>query len=409
VKRTTTLERKVGTKEFQFKPQLPLVDDLGDAITYVMQNHAIERCEERGIGIMEVYSVIADAQRTTSARDGTRTLVRGDLRVVVDPERKSIVTVVDLDEDARSEPRTPLNPLVHKGVKVPPKKAAAGKSSSLDEAWCLVTHKDEDMRKVFITPELAEKLLGLNHHNRPLRRKEVEAWKLKLREGEFRCTHQGVAIDSKGSLQDGQHRLTAIFEEGIGTFMWVAVGCEPDNFDVIDTGLNRNYGDVLYLSGETDVFVLGSTVRLIHLYLTRDYIAWGKSKISNHMVMEAFRKDPNGHREATRMGRVLTANIPLTRTAGGAAFYVISRVNKANVVEDFFDGLASGAGLSREDPRLTLKRMLERKARDRERAFAAEHLALTVKCWNAWAEGAEVRQFSWKRTEDMPRVTKLER
>jgi hypothetical protein len=415
MKRATTLTRKVGTRELtvRIRPQLPLVDDLGDATSYVMQDHAIERCEERGIGIMEVYSVIADPHRTSNGRatkDGeSRRLVRGDLEVVVNPSTKKIVTVVDLDEESRVVARTPLNPLIPKGAKVPPRQKAVGKASTLDEAWCLVVHKDEDMRKVFITPELAHKLLELNHHNRALRRPDVDAWKQKLREGEFRCTHQGVAIDSKGSLQDGQHRLTAIEEEGIGTFMWVAVGTEPENFDVIDTGRNRSYGDVLHLSGETNVFVLGATVRLIHLYLTRDYAGWGKGKISNHVVMEAFRKDPAGYREAIRMGYVIGQGIPLTKTAGGAAFYVINRVNKKPNVDEFFEGLITGADIGRSDPRLVLRRSLERKARDRERAFGAEHLALTVKTWNAWVEGVDMKTVSWKRNEDMPRVTRLER
>lgn len=386
---------------------MPLVADTLSVEHFILTDHAIERCMERGIGIMEVYSALAEPTGNyADAVKDNRVYVRGDVRVVVDMRKKVVITVADLNEARRTEPRHPINPLIPKKGAVPMPRASTKVSQSLDEAWVLVAHAEPDYRLITVTPELAAKLLELNVHNRPLRNADVQEWMAKIASGEYKPTHQGGAMDSKGNLQDGQHRLTAIANGNIAVQMWFSVGQPPENFDILDTGRNRNYGDVLALSGEADVFALGSTVRLVHLFLGRDYAQWSKGKITNHVVMEEFRKDPDGYRAALAMGRQITAGIPVTRTAAGAAFYVISRVNPKGRVEEFFDGLISGAIGDRRDPRLVLKRNVERAARERERANAALHLALVIKTWNAWVEGEEIRVLSWRRTESMPRVTR---
>lgn len=393
-------------------PQMPLVDDIAGVSDYVPTEHAIQRCQERGIGILEVYSALADPQVTRSNRNdpNLRTYMRGDLRVTVDLEGKRIVTVVDVDADERETPREPLHPFVEKGRSSVPRRTQTDNSDVLDDAWILLPHKQDDKRKVKITPALAARILELNRHNRQLRRADVEDFKRKIEAGEFRTTHQGIAIDSKMTLQDGQHRLTAIAEGTKAVMMWVAVGQDPANFDVIDVGRNRSYADVLFLAGESDPADLGAAVRLVQLYRNTDYGSWTKNKISNHLVMETFNSDKDGFRDAKQMGKWINKNIPITKTAGAAAFYIIMKANPRHeaTVEDFFEGLATGADVPGGDPRHVLIRNVQRAARNRERAFAAEHLALIIKCWNAFVERRSVNVLSWKRAEPMPRVTKME-
>lgn len=289
--------------------------------------------------------------------------------------------------------------------------AAAANQQALDEAWVLAPHKEQEYRLVLVTPELAGKLLERNTHNRPIRPKDVAEWEAKFATGEVGTTHQGIAVDTKGILQDGQHRCAAIFHSGVSVQMWVAVGMPPENFKLIDGGRNRSYGDVLALEGETDVAVLGATVRLVHLFESREYSAWNTGKITNAQVMEAFRGDPIGFRTAIREGRIIGGKngIPMTKTAASAGFYLISKVNAAETVAEFFDGLVTGAGLMGGDIRLVLRRNLNNASKARERATAAVHLALLIKTWNAWIEGSDLRVLTFRRDERMPRVTRMER
>lgn len=395
---------------------LPLVDDLAGAERYIMTSHAIERAEERGIGIMEIYSAVADPQSVTPGDGDKRNYFRGDLRITVDEGTKTIITVIDIFEMERASPRVPLIPEIGRTERM----AARTKSTTatvsanqqaLDEAWVLAAHKEQEYRLILVTPDLAGKLLERNTHNRPIRPKDVAEWQQRFVAGEVGTTHQGIAVDTKGILQDGQHRCAAIFHSGVSVRMWVAVGMPPENFALIDGGRNRNYADVLALSGETDVTVLGATVRLVHLFESREYSVWNSSKITNAQVMDVFMADPIGFRDAIRQGRIIGGKngIPMTKTAASAGFYLISKVNNPVTVEEFFDGLVTGAGLMGGDIRLVLRRNLNNAAKEKVRATGAVHLALLIKTWNAWAEGSDLRVLTFRRDERMPRVTKLEK
>src|SRR3954470_23260605 len=144
---TATLDRGVRAR---LKQQRPLVDTT-NVEHLVMSDHAIERCEERNVGIIEAYSAIAEPDYTNSGTSNGRPAthyIRGDVRVVV--AENTIVTVADLEEDHRTEPRVPLTPMIGKGNKI------ARRSQTLDEAWVFLKHDEPDCRLLNITPALAE-------------------------------------------------------------------------------------------------------------------------------------------------------------------------------------------------------------------------------------------------------------
>lgn len=395
----------------QPRPLLP-IEDLEEVIRqYRMTDHAIERCGERGIGILEVYSAIADPSQVLGGSDGVvkrnATYQRGDIGVVVATDN-SIVTVIDHDADFRARPRQPLTPFQTGGPSV----AARTKSSSslaLDEAWALIPHTDDEYRKIDVTPQLGRKLLGMNTHNRPIRPGDVAVWKHRFVGGEYARTHQGIAIDSSGVLQDGQNRLTAAVELDIPFSSWVAVGMPPANFDKLDAGRQRSNADVLAILGQGDPFVLGSTVRLTHLYKTNDTSSWSKIKVTPAGVVDIFNGDPERYSAAVRQGRRFASSaVNLTRTAAAAGFYLIARVNSAGPVAEFFEGLITGADVPKGDPRLALARNVSGAKERGKRSDAAEHLALLIKAWNLWAGGkGNVTTLMWRRNEPMPRVLKF--
>jgi hypothetical protein len=395
-----------GKPADRLRERLPLVpaDKLSSVTHYVMSDHAIERCEERGVGIMEVYSTIADPQFTQpSRRNDVTTYIRGDLKVSVTDH--TIVTVIDLEEDHRTTPRVPLNPLISKGAaKMSARNGVS--SSGLDDTWCLLAHPKPDIRLIVVTPALAEKLLSLNSHNRPFTKTLVAQYEADIENDQWKLTHQGVALDTTPALQDGQHRLQAIVNTGKAQPMYVAVGMDPANFAVIDVGRNRKFSDVLSMEGYTDTNNLGATARLVFLYLHRNFVS--THKVSNASVVELVGGDPKNFMLAMAMGRTLATNVMITRSAAGAGYYLIKRVNAATPVNEFFDSLVTGENLPTGDPRPKLRKVIATQARERRRN-GPEQLALLIKAWNAWAEGREVGVLSWRRTEQMPRVTRYER
>lgn len=387
--------------------QLPLLEQelIDEATHFVMSDHAIERCEERQVGILEAYSAIARPQSSYTRADGATVYRRGDLQVVT--RENTILTVVDVDETYRISPRVPLNPLIARGAKVA-KRSNGVSSSNADEMWCLVPHPEPDIRLVLITPTLAEKLLGLNSANRPLNRRLVATYVEEINEGRWQLTHQGVALSTDSMLLDGQHRLHAIVETGKAQQMFVAVGMADSNFAVIDTGRNRKYSDVLSLQGYSDAWAMGSTARLIYLYLHKDFV--GTYRVPNSEVVNTVQADEKLFLLSMNVGRQLYKNMSFNRSAGGAGYYIIRRTNSVAATTDFFDSLITGADMHSGDPRLALRRVVANMARSKGRSIGAEHLALLIKTWNSWCDGKnDVRHLSWRRTESMPRAARFER
>ncbi len=97
-----------------------------------------------------------------------------------------------------------------------------------------------------ITPTLAAELLQKNATNRPLRPSHVNTLAGVMARGQFQTTHQGVALNTRGELVDGQHRLMAVIKSGMTVKMPVAFGVNADDYRalMIDVGLKRSTSDL---------------------------------------------------------------------------------------------------------------------------------------------------------------------
>lgn len=98
---------------------------------------------------------------------------------------------------------------------------------------------------VLVTPKLAEEILNKNEDNRPLRASHVTALAKAMKRGEWKLTHQAIAISPEGRLLDGQHRLWAVIESEVSATMLVARNVPADTYDCLDIGKKRTISDVL--------------------------------------------------------------------------------------------------------------------------------------------------------------------
>jgi hypothetical protein len=96
-----------------------------------------------------------------------------------------------------------------------------------------------------ITPEKAAELLSHNFSNRPVRKNHVSGLASAIKRGEWRLTHQGIAVSESGGLVDGQHRLHAIIQAGVPVTAIVVRGVDASTFDSIDIGERRSLSDTL--------------------------------------------------------------------------------------------------------------------------------------------------------------------
>jgi hypothetical protein len=104
----------------------------------------------------------------------------------------------------------------------------------------------KSVEKIMITPEMAKSLLEKNSSNRPLSISTVKKYAFEMKQGSWKNTHQGIAVDETGQIIDGQHRLTAIIESGISIMTTLSIykGNVKTLLIPLDRGKNRTVAEV---------------------------------------------------------------------------------------------------------------------------------------------------------------------
>ena len=93
-----------------------------------------------------------------------------------------------------------------------------------------------------ITPEIAANLLETNSNNRKISAGTVQAYASDILNNNWDETvGVAISIDENGVLRDGQHRLSAIVQAGIGIHTWVCRNVSSDG--IYDNNRKRSNSD----------------------------------------------------------------------------------------------------------------------------------------------------------------------
>lgn len=285
----------------------------------------------------------------------------------------------------------------------------------VEKEWFTTKHPRPWHRWVIMTPDLATFLLD-NHNtdNRPHKPKTVEHYRKVILSGQWHLTHQGMAMDTRAIVQDGQHRLMAIRESGVECPVSFYTGMPPENFKAIDEGLLRKAADLFGKDGEGYVSLLQAVVKLVGAF--KDPVsarAAYHTKQTNESMYDAFKEDADDLRTSVRYGSQNYKKAKMNSTAVASAHYLIRRQNgKDNpYVEAFFNGLMSGfkgatrTALDEDDPRQKLRDYVEN-IRDskNKRLNALDNLCLILIAWNQVTDNYKPKFARWADNMDIPGV-----
>ncbi|WP_129307972.1 hypothetical protein [Streptomyces sp. L2] len=258
-----------------------------------------------------------------------------------------------------------------------------------------------------VTPAMAKS--WLEHRNLERNRRyssTIEAkYAAEMRAGLWKTTHQGIAFDHDGFLLDGQHRLGAIVRLNQPIQLDIRVDCDPDTFDVLDTGHKRTAHQMLGSQAHAKVVsaaarflgALDGTIRTGHI--RSGVFAVSPSSAEVLAVVEAWPELGTHAASAVfcrSKGQILAA--PHLAVLSQAA-----RTRYADKIPMWLDGLAYGENLTGADPRLHLRNRMasERAALNRQQPTA---YTLIVKAWNAHAQGASMGVLRVRAEEAIPSV-----
>jgi hypothetical protein len=277
-----------------------------------------------------------------------------------------------------------------------------------DLDWVLGKGATPECRPGLLTPAVAEAILAANNRNRRKRPGGVEFFEDIIDSGEWGWTHQGIAIDTEGYVQDGQHRLQAVQKTGRTVPVYITIGMPPENFGKIDTGMPRNARDLAYLRGEKNEGVLTSVGRmLVQIELHGPEAARRTTKRTpidrvDKKIVQAGDPLRVSVTTAMRIRRELKANV----NGLALAIYLITMKLPENDprVERFLKDFETGIGLEdRSDPVWALRRyFIRHEGTKAPRAWEAA--ALVIKAWNQRASGNTRSFLRWTSDERFPDV-----
>lgn len=254
---------------------------------------------------------------------------------------------------------------------------------------------------------------GMARTNRPFSPDRADKYRDAILRGEWTLTHQGIALDTEGSLVDGQHRLVGLVlaaERVPGTTIrsMVTYDLEPQAFDKVDIGGKRTVGDVLAAHGEKFGSGLAAVARLVIFYDSKQQVSeWTGATITPDQARELIEKEPE-IREAARWGAYLPIGLPAPEAAARHLILRECGDTGRRFARDFFEAYRSGAGLELGAPALLLRNVLiNQKTNTKRKRDGLEQFALIIKAWNAEAAGKPVKTLMWKAVEELPRVISL--
>lgn len=243
-----------------------------------------------------------------------------------------------------------------------------------------------------ISPELAKQLIANNSINRPISRKHMKSIAKDMAAGRWRLNGEAIVISKSKKILDGQHRLLAVIESGVTIQVFVVTGVPDDAMPTFGGAKRRSAGDVLAMHGYSNSNTLSGVTR--QFALLEAGLPGAKLPISPMEEMELIAKHP-AIEKATHW---LSSNSVIRRSAVGAAYaYLLVKCASCGAdpdpVDDFFEQLKSGVGMSANSPVYALRNRLERLAHgdcDNNR----ELIGLVFKAWSLHKRGAKVSRLT---------------
>lgn len=209
-----------------------------------------------------------------------------------------------------------------------------------------------------VTPAEAQKWLDTTEKNGAKNRRvspyRVSLLAQQIQRGLWKVTHQGIALDKKGNVVDGQHRLLAIIEANKSIQIPVTRGLENGALEVVDRGRSRSVGDLLGIRGETNGSRKAAIARAMIAFIRDE----GEGNPKNLQIID---QDIFDVMDKFKDDLEWVLSLPSQRRLGSApvqACLVIAHAVMPNSIDVLARRFFTGADLEPGDPMLTLRNLL---------------------------------------------------
>lgn len=276
----------------------------------------------------------------------------------------------------------------------------------------LIASPPRDLAKLMkIHPTMAKAMLERNKsdewRNRPLSQKGVERYASTFKRGKWMLTGEPIIFSRSGNLLNGQTRLTAAVAADATFTSLVVFGIHDDAFAFMDIGIARTAAHIFDIEEVPNAASIASVARLVWAYATRHPWDGRYPQVENDILLEFYYKNPK-MQDSLAAGRAMYADRLLPISWAGMAHYVCALKSRPDA-DQFFDKIASGAGLSKRSPEFEIRKRLLANARANSAVVPNDYMtAYLIKAWNAKRQNRPLKGLRWRGeqapTEAFPRA-----
>jgi len=257
------------------------------------------------------------------------------------------------------------------------------------------------IERVFITPQYAKLILENNTHNRPVRERHVKFLKDEMANGRFVETGDTIKIADDGTLLDGQHRLLACVESGVGFHAIIVFGVGKEAFTVIDTGKKRSASDTLYIAGISRPDKLASIAGV----LSNRFNTLSTRNRSNDQILEFARKNECLlHSMFNICNRLYNNNVKLISASRAAAYMYAMSHTSPSLATEFIESFFTGEQLSSSNtPIIVRNQIIDTRLKNKRYSPKMEY-RLMSKAFRLYVRGESRRFLRVKDNESIPDI-----
>jgi hypothetical protein len=241
-----------------------------------------------------------------------------------------------------------------------------------------------------ISPSEARQILEGNENNRRLNMDLVNFYQKQMVDGRWQINGDMIRIDEDGYLLDGQHRLTACARSGIPLTTYVIRGLSNQTFKTIDCGKSRSPSDYLKIDGKTgNLNILAAAARLVMNFDKETGFYRSSVKRVSPAELIYFLDNHTGLTESVKFSERLK---PVTSQSVAAGCHYIFSLVDPESAHAFFEALATGAGLTKANPALTVRNRLITLRTDRRAGSGYQKMivAYLVQAFNYFRMGKQL-------------------
>jgi hypothetical protein len=247
----------------------------------------------------------------------------------------------------------------------------------------------------FMSPELAMSYMVGNVHNRNLRPNHLRKIVDDLSNNTFKFNGAAILVADDGTLIDGQHRLQAIIDSGVGVWLLVLRGFRLETQDTVDTGAKRLLGDVLHLRGEKNYNELAATLKVAASWEQGNRERLNQREFSHQQLIAFLDHNPDVRDSLTPV-RPFAQRYGLSKSHMSLAWWVLNRLNSEDNAE-FWQLLMQPQQPPHPIAALQSSLMNDIAARARgHRRVPLHQLAVVFKTWNFYVAGQTALQIRHK-------------